>query len=112
MHKIMLMIKIFFSLLNLALHLLAYYTTLAYYKSHKIFFSLSIHSSNEPSCDANLISDWKWSNWAIKETAQRLAQFIGEIPVFLRCPDVDPMHSQKVDIISAVCSLYLTNLAS
>ena len=38
----------------------------------------------------------------------------GEIQVFLRCPDVDPMHSPKIDIVFAVSrpSLYLNNLAS
>ena len=37
---------------------------------------------------------------------------LGEIPVFLGCPDVDPMHPQKLDIVAAVSSLYLNNLAS
>ena len=37
---------------------------------------------------------------------------VGEIPVFLGCPDVDPMHSQKLDIVAAFSSLYLNNLAS
>ena len=36
----------------------------------------------------------------------------GEIPVFLGCPDVDPMHSQKLDKVSAVSSLCLNKLAS
>ena len=31
----------------------------------------------------------------------------GEIPVFLGCPDVDPVH-----IVSALSSLYLNNLGS
>ena len=39
---------------------------------------------------------------------------IGEIPVFLGCPDVDPMHSPKIGYssVAAVSSLYLNNLAS
>ena len=36
----------------------------------------------------------------------------GEIPVFLRCPDVDPMHSPKIAYSPAVSSLYPNYLAS
>ena len=33
------------------------------------------------------------------------------IVLFLRCPDVDPMHSQKLDTVFAVSGSYLNNLA-
>ena len=32
---------------------------------------------------------------------------LGEIPVFLACPDVDPMHSPKIG--NSLCSQYLVS---